>query len=160
MLARDINGDGNLDLLMTGNDYGMEPFSGRHDAFIGLCLLGDGKGQFTPLSPAESGFFVDGDGKGMAVVHGGKNDLFIATQNQDSVMVFAENPAVHKTTQWISLHSDDFAAEITWQDGHRQYMEFYYGSTFLSQSSRKIPVDARMKKMVVTNFRGKKRTVL
>ena len=36
MINDDIDGDGNLDVLMTGNDYGMEPYSGRHDAFNGL----------------------------------------------------------------------------------------------------------------------------
>ena len=43
MISQDIDNDGNLDLLMVGNDYGMEPYSGRHDAFMGLCLKGDGK---------------------------------------------------------------------------------------------------------------------
>jgi hypothetical protein len=46
MIAKDIDQDGNLDLVMTGNDFGMEPFTGRHDAFMGQYLKGNGKGGF------------------------------------------------------------------------------------------------------------------
>ena len=49
MMSEDLDGDGNLDVLMVGNDYGMDPYSGRHDAFNGLCLKGDGKGNFQPM---------------------------------------------------------------------------------------------------------------
>jgi hypothetical protein len=45
MVSTDVDGDGNTDLLLVGNDYGMEPGSGRHDAFMGLCMKGDGKGK-------------------------------------------------------------------------------------------------------------------
>ena len=31
-------------MLMIGNDYGNEVFSGRYDAGTGTVLLGDGKG--------------------------------------------------------------------------------------------------------------------
>src|SRR6185312_7474303 len=34
MKSVDIDGDGNLDVVMVGNDYGMDPYSGRHDAFM------------------------------------------------------------------------------------------------------------------------------
>ncbi len=46
MVADDVNGDGNLDILMVGNDYGNEVFVGRYDAFKGALLLGNGKGNF------------------------------------------------------------------------------------------------------------------
>ena len=38
-------------------------------------------------------------------------------------------------------------------------MEFYYGSTFLSQSSRKMKVDKDAAKIVITDFKGNKREV-
>lgn len=91
MVSQDVDGDGNLDVLMVGNDYGIEPYSGRHDAFMGLCLKGDGKGNFSGLPVAKSGFFVKGDAKGLAQIHTAKNeDLLIATQNQDSLVVFSK----------------------------------------------------------------------
>jgi hypothetical protein len=66
MMTEDIDGDGNLDLLMVGNDYGMDPYTGRMDAFNGLYLKGDGKGNFKPLTLAQSGFYVPGDAKALA----------------------------------------------------------------------------------------------
>src|SRR5690606_21014758 len=55
IIVTDVDGDGNHDLLMTGNDYGNEVFSGRFDACMGHVLLGDGSGNFTYRSGTSSG---------------------------------------------------------------------------------------------------------
>jgi len=160
MDATDIDGDGNLDLLMVGNDYGMEPYSGRHDAFMGLCLKGDGKGGFTSLPLPASGFYVKGDAKGLARLHTAHNDdVWIATQNQDSVIALSLTHSPSKDLTWITLQPQDFSADITYTDGRTTHMEYYYGNTYLSQSSRKIPVSRQVKKIVITDFRGAARTV-
>jgi len=162
MLTDDIDGDGNLDVLMVGNDYGMDPYSGRHDAFMGLCLKGDGAGDFTSMDLSKSGFFVKGDAKGLATIHTATNeDIIIATQNQDSVMVYSKNPSVEKNTiKWINLKPGDFCADIIYKDGGKKHVEFYYGSTYLSQSSRKFPVEKKDKTITITNYKGIKRKVL
>lgn len=36
MLAEDFDGDGNLDILINGNDYGTEVSVGRYDACNGI----------------------------------------------------------------------------------------------------------------------------
>jgi len=162
MMSEDVNGDGNLDLLMVGNDYGMEPYSGRHDAFTGLCLKGDGKGNFTSIAIAESGFFVHGDAKGLARIHTAQHeDIWVATQNQDSLMVFSKSTSKGKTNQrWINLNPDDLIGELTYKDGKTRRVEFYYGSTYLSQSSRTISIDKNVVQVMVINYRGMKRQVL
>jgi hypothetical protein len=161
MMATDADGDGNLDVLLTGNDFGMEPYSGRHDAFNGLCLKGDGKGSFAALPLQQSGFFVKGDAKGLATIHTAKNeDLILSTQNQDSLKVFAQTASERSSTKrWISLLPGDAYADIVYKNGKKRRMEFYYGSTYLSQSTRKIKWDASIAKMVITNFRSVKRTL-
>ncbi len=162
MMSEDVDGDGNLDLLMVGNDYGMELYSGRHDAFNGLLLKGDGKGGFNSLSIAESGFFVKGDAKGLAKVHTANNeDIWIATQNQDSLLVYAKAAnAENADAKWMDLKPDDFCADITYRNGKKRRVEFYYGSTYLSQSSRKFLIEKEAAKITVTNFKGAKREVL
>lgn len=162
MKSEDVDGDGNLDVLMVGNDYGMDPYSGRHDAFMGLCLKGDGKGNFVPMDLQKSGFFVKGDGKGLATVHTAKNeDILIATQNQDSLKVFSRNPFYRsRIIKWITLNPHDFYANISYKDGKKRRVEFYYGSTYLSQSSRKLPVDKNYKEVFITNYKGIKRKIL
>ena len=160
MVSDDVDGDGNLDLLLVGNDYGIEPISGRHDAFLGLCLTGDGQGTFTSRSVAESGFFVPGDAKGLATVHTAKDeDVWVATQNQDSLLVFGRQPEADPSPQWIRLNPDDLYADIVYQDDRKQRTEFYYGSTFLSQSSRTLIITEDMKQVTITDFRGNQREI-
>ncbi|RYG51349.1 MAG: RNA-binding protein, partial [Chitinophagaceae bacterium] len=160
MLAEDINQDGKLDLMLVGNDYGMEPYSGRHDAFNGLCLEGDGNGNFLSKNIAETGFFVPGDAKGLAKIHAAtKNDLWIATQNQDSLLVFGKTVA-GTNHKWINLRADDSFAEVKYKNGSSRRLEFYYGSTFLSQSSRKLLIDKEAVAITLTSFKGVKRKVL
>ena len=159
MVSEDIDDDGNLDLLLVGNDYGMDSYSGRHDAFSGLCLQGDGTGKFKTLPLAKTGFFVNGDAKGLTKIHSSKNkDLLIATQNQDDLLVFESEQK--NILKWINLNNDDFSAEINYNDGRKRHVEFYYGSTYLSQSTRKLPVEKNVVKIIITNFKGQKREAL
>lgn len=161
MAAEDVNGDGKLDLLMVGNDYGMEPYSGRHDAFNGLCLTGDGRGAFSPLTVAQSGFFVKGDAKGLARIRTADNNgVWLATQNQDSLMLYASTINQGSAAKWIDLKRDDFFADIVYKDGRKQRTEFQYGSTYLSQSTRKFLVPADAVKVTVTTYKGIKREAL
>ena len=129
---------------------------------MGLCLKGDGKGNFSSMPLTRSGFFVNGDAKGLAKIHTAKNeDIIVATQNQDSVMVYSKNAQYNKNVvKWITLNPDDFFAEIIFNDGKKRRVEFYYGSTYLSQSSRTFPVEKNMGKIIITNFKGIKRKVL
>ena len=162
MVCQDADGDGNPDLLLVGNDYGMDPYSGRHDAFNGLCLRGDGKGSFAPMSVTRSGFFVNGDAKGLSTIRTAKNEtIIVATQNQDSLLVFNKNVVERNiTNKWIPLQTNDMAAEVLLKNGTKRKLEFYYGSTFLSQSSRGFYTDDTMKQVTITNFKGIKRRVL
>ena len=162
MVGDDVDGDGNLDLLLIGNDYGMEPISGRHDAFIGLCLVGDGKGNFSSMPLAKSGFIVKGDAKGLATVHTANGeDVLLATQNQDSLLVFRNTRRMEGDgTNWIKLNPDDFFADIMYKDNRKRRVEFYYGSTYLAQSSRSLALDKEIVKVVITDFKGNKREVL
>ncbi|GHB82322.1 hypothetical protein GCM10007390_41800 [Persicitalea jodogahamensis] len=162
MKAEDVNGDGYLDLLLVGNDYGLDPNSGRHDAFNGLCLQGDGKGNFRAMTLPQSGFIVPGDAKALSTIHTAKNeDVLLVSQNQDSLLVFSPGIlSTRRILKWVSLKPDDFSAEVVYKDGSKRKVEFYYGSTYLSQSSRRFPIEKNAKKITVTNFQGKTRTLL
>lgn len=162
MISNDFDNDGNLDALIVGNDYGTEVFTGRYDAMIGLYLKGDGKGKFSSIPVSKSGFFVDGDAKGMAELYTKKGEkLIIVTQNRDSLKVFSKigkakevnNPNV------LPLNSNDSWAELTFNDGKKQKVEFYYGSTYLSQSSRKFEIQPNLESIDIFQFSGEKRTI-
>lgn len=158
MLALDIDNDGLTDLLLTGNDFGMEPFTGRHDAFNGLYLKGNGKGDFKAVSLASSGFFVGGDAKALALIHSVKGaDLYLASQNQDSLKVFRLKTFDNKKSRWIDIGPLDSYADILYSGNRIIHQEFYYGSGYLSQSSRKLKLGPGVLEVYLTDFRGKKR---
>lgn len=56
--CEDVNNDGNLDLIMGGNNFEFKPQYSRLDAGYGNVLLGDGKLNFTWQDYNTSGFFV------------------------------------------------------------------------------------------------------
>lgn len=158
IVTMDANGDGNLDVLITGNDYGNEVFSGRFDAGEGLVLLGDGKGGFSELPSRKSGFAVRGDAKALAKIKGVDGELVIATQNLDSLCVFANGERIAATTVFHPL-PDDSWAEVTHSDGSRERIEFYYGSGYLSQSTRSVVVPENVSEMRLHDFSGGERKV-
>ncbi len=89
MIADDFNKDGNTDILLCENDYGAEVSNGRLDASNGLLLQGDGKGNFTPLSIQQSGFYLPGNGKSLTAFKSADgHQLVAATQNRGFLKVF------------------------------------------------------------------------
>jgi hypothetical protein len=158
LVVIDVNQDGHLDVIMTGNDYGNEVFSGRYDACTGIVLLGDGKGNFEYENSLSSGFLVDGDAKALGKLNGINGELFIATQNADSLRIFELKKKTVGTREFIPLITDSWA-ELFFPDGKKEKVEFYYGSGYLSQSTRSIMIPAKVKEMKVYDFSGKSRIV-
>jgi hypothetical protein len=160
MLSQDFDGDGNLDILLAGNDYGTEVFTGRYDALIGLYLKGDGKGGFEPVPVQHSGFYVGGNAKGMASLYDGEGqELILVSQNQDSLHVFANSNEASGADKIIALQPMDAWAEVQLENGQQQRVEFYYGSTYLSQSSRKFKIAPHVTSVMIYDFAGNSRKV-
>lgn len=158
IVTTDINDDGNLDVVMVGNDHGNEVFAGRYDAFTGLILSGDGKGSFDVVRSAISGFYVPGDAKALAKLYGSKGDeMFIATQNRDSLKIFSK--AVNQMSQIVEVQPTDSYVELVFGDGRKQRIELYYGSGYLSQSSRKLRVPKDVKEIRIYNYAGESRSL-
>lgn len=93
ILADDLDGDGNLDLLLAGNFDGVEPKIGRMSASYGLFLRGDGAGGFTPVRTSESGFLVPGQARDIRRLGTSRGDVYVVTRNNDRPLVFAIGPA-------------------------------------------------------------------
>ena len=138
----DFDGDGLIDLLVVGNDYGMEVQQGRADALMGLLLKNRGDGSFEPLNADRSGFYVPGDAKALVrlTTADGKS-LWVASQNNARLKAFE----TVEGGMLIPVSPREVRAEITLGDGSRQHHEFYWGSGFLSQSERvlEVPKTAR-----------------
>jgi hypothetical protein len=156
MIADDFDGDGNLDVLMSGNDYGIDVSVGRYDALNGLLLKGDGKGNFQPLSILQSGIYIPGDGKALVKLEGANGKYLVAaSQHSDSLRLFE----LRKNEKVIKVNPDDVYAVIHYKNGEVQKQEFYYGTSFLSQSSRFIALNENISEVQVTNSRGETRSL-
>ena len=57
----DLNKDGNMDLVMAGNNYRNRIYLGRDDANHGQVFLGDGKGNFKYLKQQHTGLNLRGE---------------------------------------------------------------------------------------------------
>ena len=156
MIADDVNGDSNLDIIINGNDYGTEIATGRYDAFNGLILKGDGKGNFTAVQPQQSGVYIPGDGKSLAYIKLANDHLLLlAGQNQGPLLIF-KNTAAKKI---ISLHPNDRSVLYTYINGRVRKEELYFGHSFFSQSGRYIIAGPDVKSAIVTDNTGNKRNI-
>ncbi|WP_069659711.1 VCBS repeat-containing protein [Arcticibacter eurypsychrophilus] len=156
MVVDDYDGDGNLDVVINGNDYGTDVSVGRYDALNGLFLKGDGKGNFKPLSIMQSGIYIPGDGKALVKLHNSSgNYMLAASQNKDILKIFE----LKRSVKSIKAEPSDQIAVIKYKNGSSTKQEFYYGSSFLSQSARFINVDSTMKSVTIHRGNGTFRTV-
>ena len=88
IIAHDVDGDGNLDLIVGGNLYDAEPNTPRADAGNGLWLRGDGKGHFTAVPPAKSGLLAPLNLSGLTLINTPSGKAVIVANSGDSVQVF------------------------------------------------------------------------
>jgi hypothetical protein len=134
MQTGDFNADGWRDVLLIGNSYAPETYSGWYDAGRGTILLGNGKGRFRAVPSAEAGLQIDGDAKGLAVLSTGASVSYLVTNTNGPVQWLAlrknSQPAIGrlKPTETQSL--------IRHTDGRTERVEYYHGSGYLSQSSQ------------------------
>jgi enediyne biosynthesis protein E4 len=157
ILPGDFNSDGNFDLLLVGNSYSSNIYTGQYDSFIGLFLEGNGKGEFSPVPGKESGFYVPGDAKAIAgLTMKDGSSLILISQNSDSTMAFK---VMKSQSKIIKVKNDDVSAELKYKTGETEYYEFFYGSGYLSQSSRVLRVAQGVMSVNVTNYKGETRRI-
>jgi len=116
-------------------------------------LQGDGHGNFQTLGGLDTGFYLDGDAKGMVILEAANGDaLLLIGNNSGPINVFAtkENPSVR-------IEKEDSYAFIKLKNGQVYKQEFYYGSSYLSQSTRKVQVSPDAVSIEIANGKGEMR---
>ena len=156
IITDDFDSDGNLDVLINGNDYGTDVLVGRYDASNGLLLKGNGHGDFKALSISESGIFIPGNGKAMVKFRSSKGNYQVAAaQNSGPLKVFE----LKEKNGMVAVKPDDISAELLFKNGNNQKQEFYFGSSFLSQSARFLNIGSNLKSVTITGYKGQKRKI-
>jgi hypothetical protein len=138
----DFDGDGSDDVFLAQNFFGMDPETSRQDAGAGLILLGDGKGNFRALGPAEAGFAIYGEQRGCAVAdfdHDGRTDLVVG-QNSGPTRLLRNAralPGVRVTVRGPRENPTGVGAVLRLRFGTKwgPAREIRAGNGFLSQDS-------------------------
>ncbi len=156
IITGDYNQDGNLDVLLTGNSYATEVSTGQYDAAVGLYLQGNGQAGFRSITLQESGFLADKDAKGVAqlTTAEGKN-LVLVANNADTLQTYTEG----SSAKFYKATTKDAYALITLKNGQTYKHEFYYGATYLSQSSRTLRYGPDTEKIVIVDHQGKSKSI-
>jgi hypothetical protein len=155
MLAEDVNADGNLDLILVGNDYGTDVYVGRYDAFSGLVMLGDGNGNFAPQSILQSGFYLPGNAKAIVkLANSYKQVVLVATQNRGAM-----NSYLLKNARAERALSNEINCTIQLQNGKKRKEELYNGSGYLSNSGKFVIIGGSVKSLEFSDQKGAKRIV-
>jgi hypothetical protein len=156
MVADDLDGDGHLDVLANGNDFGTEVSIGRYDALNGLLLKGDGKGNFIPQTIKQSGIYIPGNGRAIVALRGNKNEVLVAaSQNKAPLKLFSLN----SSSTNIQILPADISAIIKYKNGATEKREFYYGTSFMSQSARFIKLSKGVSSIDILDNKGQTRSL-
>lgn len=83
-IVKDLDGDGNLDIICVGNLYSTEVETTRFDAGTGTVLMNKGNGNYSALSSKESGMNANLDAKDILLA----NDLILVSNNREKVQVW------------------------------------------------------------------------
>lgn len=154
----DYNGDGNLDVLTAGNFHEAEIETPRADASIGLLLAGDGKGNFEPVSNLESGFVTRENTRGIALMNTyGNNVSAFVLNNNSPIEVFDFDTS--NITRIMNPKDDVEKVEHHFQDGTSRTEELYFGSGYLTQSSRMVVITSNHSKVILHKTDGTQETI-
>jgi hypothetical protein len=93
MVPFDIEGDGDMDLMLFGNFFDTRVKFGRYDANHGLVLINDGTGRFTTLEQARTGMNITGQVRDAKFID---DSTFLVAQNNGPLLVFKTNSTNEK----------------------------------------------------------------
>ena len=128
----DLDDDGFLDIMLTGNRTDTETLGGSMNSSKGRVLLGNEKGDFKNVPMDVSGFVTPGDSRGIAQLARDNGIDFLVANNNGAVQSFT----VKSYRQTLALKPTDTYAEIQLVNGKTYRQEFYWGSGYLTQNSR------------------------
>jgi enediyne biosynthesis protein E4 len=92
----DVNGDGNIDLVTGGNQFGFLPQFEKLDGSFGDVLINDGKGNFSWKDSNYTGLNLRGEVRDIKMVKNAKGVYILILQNNEFPFLYKLNNTVKK----------------------------------------------------------------
>jgi len=144
LVAGDFCGDGYAGIYCVQNSYAPAPEVGRFDGGLSQLLRGDGRGNFWPTRPAESGLLVPGDAKALVTLDIDRDGWpdFLVSRNNGTTLAFHNRGVVGHKSFRVALRGPignptaiGAVISVEMSDGSTQVFEVYAGSGYYSQST-------------------------
>jgi enediyne biosynthesis protein E4 len=87
----DVNGDGRVDLVTGGNQFGFLPQFERLDASLGDVLVNTGKGEFVWQEASKTGLALRGEQRDIAEIKTNNDDCLLFLQNNEFPVLYKLN---------------------------------------------------------------------
>lgn len=155
-LIKDVDNDGNDDMVLTGNSSAPDVLTGKYDASKGLIMLGDGNGNFRAQTILRSGLALCGDARSLVVVNTPNGQLLLSGMNNGPL----EQRLLTASTKTFRPNPRDAYAVIQLSNNRTRRVEFYRGSGYLSQSSSSIDIPVGATRLTVFDVQGQSREVI
>jgi enediyne biosynthesis protein E4 len=130
IVVEDFDSDGFQDIVVSGNNFGIETSVGRYDASNGVYLKGNGTGNFSIVK--NSGFYVPSDAKALVSIANSQGEIcLLASQNRGPLKMF--KTPLKKQEAELNPNSRFYSYVL---NGKTTKKEIYHGSGYLGQSAR------------------------
>lgn len=91
IFAEDFNNDGNIDLILGGNQFNAKPQTGIYAANLGTVLKSIGNREFEVVDIVESGLYERGQIRDIKEITIGKNKFILLSINNESLKIYEIN---------------------------------------------------------------------
>jgi hypothetical protein len=88
IVTADMNGDGNKDILLAGNNTWTRIKFGRYSANHGVLLLGDGKNAFRYVTQPASGLNIRGNVRSLQLIKtNGHQGVIVGVNDGEAILL-------------------------------------------------------------------------
>lgn len=153
----DINGDGFLDIMCSGNFYGADTEMWRYDANLGNIVYGGDNLNFTCDAKQKEGFHLRGDSRSITTLRSAINgtvSLLVGINNKVP-QLFEFTSDYTALPSFANVNSCVQGALVHLKNGSVRKVERYYGSGYYSQSSPIILNSPQIKKIDFYSYKIK-----